>query len=875
MPIRKYSKTTSDQLFISNISNHIDPLDIINSFDHGDLDAVSIDYTAGTGNAEADIDQVMASFGYEPLGNEPNVLVGTHNLGKFPTANEPTMMNAREGDSGYDTDRQSGSEYNGHNWNNSSLRSIEPFGGFGPISNALNEPEEFDDPLWTDPSGFTTVTPNDALAPNGLMVADKIEWTSVGLGLRQVSLAVDALTAYALSFWGESVSDNDTLEFALNGGSTVTVTVETGVLRRYFVPLTSGNSGTGNFDVSVTGTVGTFRLWGMNLSKGSVITPYLNTRYAPVPDFIPGMVVNESLLMSKGDIIPVDENPVTVKHLDTADDTQPPFAISNEGTNSGISRFFPTDRDPTGNITPIGAGDFALRSNGANSEIYQARGATSADWKRLAFSSEIGGTSLASFSSDTDTDTLGNDKGIFACTDTTVQRTLTISNTTIAVGTAANPHRFTVKDESGLIESSGYGIRIVSESGDIDGVISASISRNFGSLSFYTDGTNVFIEKEYTPPVSNISATANFFSFLGQTVQAGTSFAFNNDGTKMFFLDTLGNIFEYTLVIPYVTSASNVTYAFKTALLAGDNAMMTLSFNNDGTKLFTGGSQNDNLYEYTFNSGAFDLATGVTAGPSADISGFEASITTMAWNSDGTKVFVAGGNSFIYECTVNSGAFDLTTGVTQTQSFAVTASTHSLNFTDDGRRFFTFVGNANNEVRQYDLTTPFSVASGVTFSGFTFIDGALTATGRSMSFNSIGSRMYLQVSNNLVYEYKVFPDFSLRGTGIDVEQDTALRVPFANTTNTGVLGTREIYACTDTSAARTLTISSSTIALGSPGIVLEFMVKDESGGAGSNSITIDTEGAETIDGVASVDITVNFGFLKFYTDGSNVFINGG
>ena len=85
--------------------------------------------------------------------------------------------------------------------------------------------------------------------------------------------------------------------------------------------------------------------------------------------------------------------------------------------------------------------------------------------------------------------------------------------------------------------------------------------------------------------------------------------------------------------------------------------------------------------------------------------------------------------------------------------------------------------------------------------------------------------------------------------------------------NTGAMGISHKYAVSDTSAARTLTISSVDIL----DTDREFIIKDESGGAGTNNITIDTEGSETIDGAASVIITVDFGVVRLYSDGTNLF----
>lgn len=75
-----------------------------------------------------------------------------------------------------------------------------------------------------------------------------------------------------------------------------------------------------------------------------------------------------------------------------------------------------------------------------------------------------------------------------------------------------------------------------------------------------------------------------------------------------------------------------------------------------------------------------------------------------------------------------------------------------------------------------------------------------------------------------------------------------------------------IYGVTDTSAARTITLATADTTDG-----LVIMVKDESGGAATNNITVDTQGAETIDGASSIAISANYGVLRMYSDGTNWF----
>ena len=50
-----------------------------------------------------------------------------------------------------------------------------------------------------------------------------------------------------------------------------------------------------------------------------------------------------------------------------------------------------------------------------------------------------------------------------------------------------------------------------------------------------------------------------------------------------------------------------------------------------------------------------------------------------------------------------------------------------------------------------------------------------------------------------------------------------------------------------------------------------YTVKDESGAAATNNITVATEGSETIDGAATATIAENYGCVTYYSDGTNWF----
>lgn len=86
-----------------------------------------------------------------------------------------------------------------------------------------------------------------------------------------------------------------------------------------------------------------------------------------------------------------------------------------------------------------------------------------------------------------------------------------------------------------------------------------------------------------------------------------------------------------------------------------------------------------------------------------------------------------------------------------------------------------------------------------------------------------------------------------------------------------VLTTDSLVAFTALSAPRSYQISSEDIADASATNPRVFTIKDESGDASAHAITISTEGTEKIDGADTASISVNYGSVTIYSNGSNLF----
>ena len=81
-----------------------------------------------------------------------------------------------------------------------------------------------------------------------------------------------------------------------------------------------------------------------------------------------------------------------------------------------------------------------------------------------------------------------------------------------------------------------------------------------------------------------------------------------------------------------------------------------------------------------------------------------------------------------------------------------------------------------------------------------------------------------------------------------------------------VLGTDAIIGVTSTAAARTITMPNASLTTGQ-----QWEIKDESGAAATNNITVSGNGFN-IDGAATYVINTNYGSVSIYWSGTNYFL---
>ncbi len=361
--------------------------------------------------------------------------------------------------------------------------------------------------------------------------------------------------------------------------------------------------------------------------------------------------------------------------------------------------------------------------------------------------------------------------------------------------TATDTFTYTVTDENGATATATITITV-------NGSNDAPVARN-------DTGT---VEEDATLTVSdgdnaNAVSAATYVDAFDISSQEFNpqGFRFNNDGTKMFVIGSSGDdVNEYTLSTGFDVSTASFVDSFD--ISSQETGPRDLAFNSDGTKMFVVGVQGDDVNEYTLST-AFDVSTASFV-DSKDISSQDSNPTGLAFNQDGTKMFIAGNaGDDINEYTLTTG-FDVSTA-SFVDSFSVSsqdAQPNGLTFNSDGSKMFV-VGNQGNDINEYDLSLGFDVST-ASFVGALDVSSQDSAP-KAISFNHDGTKLFvLGSTNRSVFEYTLTSPFSLINvdaehsgdvidtsntssydTDVDVETLTVSAVRVGNSEGSGTVGT--------------------------------------------------------------------------------------
>jgi 6-phosphogluconolactonase (cycloisomerase 2 family) len=225
---------------------------------------------------------------------------------------------------------------------------------------------------------------------------------------------------------------------------------------------------------------------------------------------------------------------------------------------------------------------------------------------------------------------------------------------------------------------------------------------------------------------------------------------FNNDGTKMFVLGRANdNVYEYSVATAWNVSSITLVRTLDISVVSstqGDNAANSIEFNTDGTKLFVLGQGQDNVDEYALTTG-FDLST-ASFTRSLDISGKEDQPYGIAFNNDGTKMFITGRRGDDVNEYILTTGFDISTA-SYSQKFSIDQGNgrpSAVRFNSDGTKMFILEGGTtaegDNTIFQYTLTTAFDVST-ASYSDKSFSPYNEEEKPRGFCFGDNGTQLYV------------------------------------------------------------------------------------------------------------------------------------
>lgn len=261
-------------------------------------------------------------------------------------------------------------------------------------------------------------------------------------------------------------------------------------------------------------------------------------------------------------------------------------------------------------------------------------------------------------------------------------------------------------------------------------------------LYFSPDGINLYIAGEtaiyqYVLSTAWLVSSATYTRSFSYGSNTPVGVHFSTDGTKMFLITPAHIVVEYTASTPW--NISTLTEIRTYNGYAYDITCQDLFFSADGTKLYTIGSANKSINQFSLGS-AWSLSS-VTYVQSFSVSSQEAVPTSVFFRVDGIKMYVMGASGDDINEYDLSTAWDISTAsFVRSSGTTPEATTGGLFFKSDGSVVY-FVGNSLDLIYTYIATTPWNVSTLKTKNFYRVLVQEATPSG--IHFSTDGTKMYV------------------------------------------------------------------------------------------------------------------------------------
>jgi DNA-binding beta-propeller fold protein YncE len=288
--------------------------------------------------------------------------------------------------------------------------------------------------------------------------------------------------------------------------------------------------------------------------------------------------------------------------------------------------------------------------------------------------------------------------------------------------------------------------------------VSAQESQPQG-IFFKPDGTRMYVIGasgaavfSYTLSTAwdlSAAGTEGYFSVAAQETTPSGIF-FKPDGTKMYVIGFSGDdVNEYDLSTAWNVSTASYLQNFSVA--AQETAPAGIFFKPDGTKMYVLGQAGDDVNEYDLST-AWDVSSASYL-QNFSVAAQETTPTGIFFKPDGTKMYVIGSTGdYVNEYDLST-AWDVSSA-SYLQNFSVATQETTptgIFFKPDGTKMYV-IGQAGDDVNEYDLSTAWDVSSASYLQNFSV--AAQETTPQSIFFKPDGTKMYvIGFSGNAVWQY--------------------------------------------------------------------------------------------------------------------------
>jgi DNA-binding beta-propeller fold protein YncE len=353
-----------------------------------------------------------------------------------------------------------------------------------------------------------------------------------------------------------------------------------------------------------------------------------------------------------------------------------------------------------------------------------------------------------------------------------------VQNFSVSAQTGAAPEKvefksdgtkmFVVSDTNDTIYeyalSSAWNISTASYSSISYAVGSITGEGNPNGLAFADSGTKMYIVGEALDRVQgfplstawDLSTANSYYRSVAAQETAPQSVTFKPDGTEMYVLGPSGDdVNQYSVSTAWSVQSASFVRLFLVSGQTGTTPTK-VQFKDDGTKMYVLSNTNDAIYQYSLST-AWDISSASYDSVSFSVTSQETEPRGIFIGDSGTKLYVVGDTSdTVFQYTLSS-AWDLSTASYASKSFNVSSQENqprAVFIGDSGSKMY-IVGQSNNTIYQYTLSTPWDVST-ASYASKSFSVASYETFSAAVWFKDDGTRFYVTgSSNDIVWEFTI------------------------------------------------------------------------------------------------------------------------